>query len=76
MWNAFRCCLSLIKSEYGRNVTLKRLENKRGRVGAGVRIVHRESEGRGGSLWPTERESRTNLPHVLLEDGVCRPRMS
>lgn len=51
-------------------MTLKRLENKRGRVGAGVRIVHRESEGRGGSLWPTERKQDKFAPRSIRRWGL------
>lgn len=61
--------LSLIKGEYGRNATLKRLDKQKG----GVRILERErrvSEGRGGSVEPAETYCSTNLPHVLLQDGV------
>lgn len=58
MWNAFAHCLSLIKGEYGRNATLKRLDKhkERGRMGV-VRILERENrvtEGRGGSVEPAE----------------------
>lgn len=62
--------LSLIKGEYGRNATLKRLDKQKG---GGVRILERErrvSEGRGGSVEPAETYCSTNLPHVLLQDGV------
>lgn len=79
MWNAFAHCLSLIKGEYERNVTLKRLDKQEGSGVGGARLLDRESrvtEGRGGSLEPAERRSRTNLPHVLLRDGVGTPAMS
>lgn len=65
--------LSLIKGEYGRNATLKRLDKQKGGGGGGVRILERErrvSEGRGGSVEPAETYCSTNLPHVLLQDGV------
>lgn len=44
-----------------------------------VRILEKEmrvTEGRGGSVEPAERYSRTNLPHVLLRDGVGTQEMS
>lgn len=67
--------LSLIKGEYGRNATLKNWINRRG---GGGRILERErrvSEGRGGSVEPAETYCSTNLPHVLLQDGVGRQEM-
>lgn len=33
------------------------------------------SEGRGGSVEPAETYCSTNLPHVLLQDGVGRQEM-
>lgn len=74
VWNAFARCLSLIKSEYGRNATLKKLDKQKGGV---VRLLKREvgvSEGREESVVPAERYSRTNLPHVLLQYGVVHKR--
>lgn len=76
LWNFFACCLSLIKGEYERNATLKRLDKQKG-VGEmrdSVRILERErrvTEGKGGQVEPAEWYNRTNLPHVLLQDGVC-----
>ena len=77
MWNAFPCRLSLIKGEYGRNATLKRLDKHegRGRTAAGRILQRRVTEGREGSAEPAESCSRTNLLHVLVRDGVGTPGM-
>lgn len=59
LWNAFAHCLSLIKGEYGRNATLKRLDKQKGRW-RGVGILERERrvpEGSRGSEEPAEKYS-------------------
>lgn len=68
--------LPMIKCEYGRNVTLKRLDKQTGRGGGVLEKERTVSEAEKGSMEPAETFCITNLPHVLLQDGFGTQQMS